>query len=345
MADATIRRPTLRDVARAAGVSTMTVSRVVSGSGAVSPALTSRVQRAVRDLGYARNEAARLIRPGQRSGLLGVVITNIDNPYYAQVLLGVQQAAEQAGRLILTGISHNDAAVEAKLVADLLARQVEALIVVPASATGEHLVEASEEVPLVLASRAARTTRADTVLVDDVEGARTAVGALLADGGAPVAFVGGPSSIATAERRLEGYLLAHHQAGIEPDPSLIVRCPAERDTVQQEVRALVGRRDGRVPGSYFTTNNRYTTAALRVLLEAYPDRQTERPPVAGFDGFEFSDLMPYPVMVVDHDAKELGRLAAELALRRIEGDLSSPPAEVVMPTTMTRSGMPRSGSA
>src|SRR5690606_25861699 len=152
-----------------------------------------RVRSAIKRLGYSRNEAARLMRPGQRSGLLGVIITNIDNPYYAQVLLGIESAAHDAGRLIITGISHNDPELEAQLVRDLVARHIDGLIVVPASADApHHAAAAGQGVPLVLASRSITQGGADTILVDDVGGASRAVEELLREGRSPVAFVGGP---------------------------------------------------------------------------------------------------------------------------------------------------------
>lgn len=336
------RKPTLKDVATLAGVSPMTASRVVAGSPGVSPDLAKRVRSAVKRLGYNRNEAARLLRPGQRSGLLGVIITNIDNPYYAQVLLGIESAAQSAGRLIITGISHNDPALEAQLVHDLVARHIDGLIVVPASADAPHLAAAAASgVPLVLASRSIQQGGADTILVDDVGGASRAVADLLAEGRHPVAFIGGPDAIATAARRYEGYALAHTRAGLEPRPELALRLPPDRDVVAAQTRALLELPEP--PRAFFTTNNRYTVAVLRVLLEAHRG-VADPPPLAGFDTFELADLVPYPLRLIEHDALALGRLAAELTIRRIEGGEQNPPVTTTLPSTSVISGSQSRGS-
>lgn len=334
--DQPVGKPTLKDVAEAAGVSTMTASRVVSGRGGVSPEMTRRVRAAVKKLGYARNEAARLMRPGQRSGLLGVIVTNIDNPYYAQVLLGVESAAQRAGRLIITGISHNDPALEAQLVQDLVARRIEGLIVVPASADAPHLAAvAASGVPLVLASRSIQQGGADTILVDDVGGASRAVAELLQEGLHPVAFIGGPDAIATAARRHEGFLLAHARAGVTVRQDLVRRIPPEAELIGTAIRSMMELPEP--PRAFFTTNNRYTVSALRVLLELQRAGGGS-PPLVGFDTFELADLVPYPMRLIEHDAKALGRLAAEMAVRRIDGTDQTPPVTTTLPSTAVVSG-------
>lgn len=334
--DIASRKPTLKDVAQLAGVSPMTASRVVAGGGGVSPELAQRVRSAVKRLGYSRNEAARLMRPGQQSGLLGVIITNIDNPYYAQVLLGIESAAQQAGRLIITGISHNDPVLEAQLVQDLVARRIDGLIVVPASADAPHLAAVAQSgVPLVLASRSIRQGGADTILVDDIGGADHAVSELLAQGLHPIAFIGGPDAIATAARRYEGFSVAHSRAGVPVRADMVLRLAPDRDAVGAATRALLALPDP--PRAFFTTNNRYTVAVLRVLLEAHRDSE-ERPPLVGFDTFELADLVAYPLRLIEHDAMALGRLAAELAIRRIDGLDKTPPVTTTLPSTEVISG-------
>lgn len=329
-------RPTLRDVAEAAGVSPMTASRVVSGSGGVSQEMARRVRAAVKKLGYSRNEAARLMRPGQRSGLLGVIITNIDNPYYAQVLLGIESAAQQAGHLIFTGISHNDPQLEAQLVKDFAARQIEGLIVVPASADAPHLTAAAEAgTPIVLASRSINAGGIDTVLVDDVAGARDAVAGLIREGRHPVAFIGGPDSIATAAHRFEGFARAHEDVGVTLRQDLVRRVPPDPEVVAAATLELLDLPEP--PGAFFTTNNRYTVNVLRVLLREQHRwaSDDERPPLTGFDSFELADVLPYPLSLIEHDPRALGRVAAEMVLRRITSAEPTPPMTTTMPVLRT----------
>lgn len=330
------RKPTLKDVAQRAGVSPMTASRVVAGGSGVSAPMVKKVERAVRELGYSRNEAARLMRPGQRSGLLGVIITNIENPYYAQVLLGIESAAQKAGRLIITGISHNDPSLEKALISDLVARQIEGLIVVPASAEAPHLAAvASRGIPLTLASRGIHEPGVDTVLVDDVGGVRNAVLEQLRAGAHPMAFIGGPENITTAQQRFRGFALAHYEAGRPLADEMIARLPPEAEAVTAATRRLLDLPDP--PKAIFTTNNRYTINVLRVLMEEsgrWPDKAL-RPPLIGFDSFELADLMAYPLTLIEHDARALGRIAAELTLRRIDSDDRTPPMVTTLPSVGT----------
>ncbi len=118
------RRPTVKEVAELAGVSPMTVSRTLAGGVNVRPDLQERVFAAVAELGYHRNENARSIRPGQSSGLIGVAITNIANPYYSTFALGVEEEAARTGRRILLGNTSEDPTREAQLVNDFLGRRV-----------------------------------------------------------------------------------------------------------------------------------------------------------------------------------------------------------------------------
>lgn len=271
------------------------------------------------------------MRPGQRSGLLGVIITNIDNPYYTQVLLGIEHAAKLAGRLIITGISHNDPKVEAQLVKDLVARQIEGLIVVPASADAPHLIRAIRQgIPLVLASRGIRHPGVDTVLVDDIRGVREAVGDLIARGFTPVSFVGGSDAITTAARRFQGFSAAHadHRMPIRPD--LVVRMSPTPADVVDATRNLLDLDDP--PKAFFTSNNRYTVSVLRVLIEQrnrWPE--ADRPRLVGFDGIELADVVPYPLRLIEHDAHALGVIAAEMVLKRIE-DGTLPPVTITLPS-------------
>lgn len=330
--DSVNKKPTLKDVADLADVSPMTASRVVAGADGVSPAMVRRVQAAVKTLGYSRNEAARLMRPGQRSGLLGVIVTNIDNPYYAQVLLGVESAARAAGRLIITGISHNDPELEAQLVRDLLARQIEGLIVVPASTDAPHLSAApAAGVPIVLASRSITQVGVDTVLVDDIDGARRVVAEKLRQGGYPMAFIGGPDSIATAARRYEGFRLAHSDVGLAIRPEYVERLALEPEPVMAATHRLLDLEEP--PRAVFTTNNRYTIHVLRVLLQERGRWATweERPLLVGFDTFELADLVAYPLTLIEHDAQALGRIACEMALRRIDRNDNTPPMRTTIP--------------
>jgi LacI family transcriptional regulator len=321
------RRPgasTVQDVAAEAGVSPMTVSRVLSGAKHVRPELRERVEAAVLHLGYHRNENARSLRPGQRSGLIGVTITNIANPYYAGLQRGIEDVASRHERRILVGNSNEDPVRERQLVADFIGRRVEGLIVVPSGqGSPAHLRPgALSGVPLVLASRAVTGIDVDTVLVDDVRGAFDAAAMLLDEGHRRIAFLGNRVSVFTGRRRFAGFREAHEQAGVAVVDELVRQGQQDVETAREAMADLLALEDP--PTAVFTANNRNTVGAIRAIMAAEPDRGSRGPQtrVVGFDSFELADLSPVPLSLVDHDAGELGRRAAEMLFERLDLDES-----------------------
>ena len=295
--------PTVRDVAALAGVSPMTVSRTMSGGVNVRPEVQERVREAVEALGYRRNNSARNTRLGRPTGLVGIAVTNIGNPYYSQVALGVEEIAGGYGR------------------------QIEGLILVPAG-NGLELPDARRlaGIPLVLASRSIGGLEADTVLVDDIGGARAGTQGLLDDGHRRIAFLGDAAGISTTRRRFEGFRLALTGAGIDMDENLLAPC-RNAAGAESEVRRLLASTNP--PTAFFSTNNRTTVGALRAICE-YRNGNTSRPvpAMACFDDVELADLLRVPLIMMSHDPKELGKQAARLLFDRLAGSQAGGPQEV-----------------
>lgn len=336
MAGRSQRAPTVREVAQRAGVSPMTVSRTLAGGANVRPDVQQRVFEAVRELGYTRNENARSIRPGQASGLIGVAITNIANPYYGNFALGVEEVASQTGRRIVLGNTGEDPARERQLVADFIGRQVEGLVVVPTAGEGEHLrPERLGDTPVVLASRRVPGLDADAVLVDDIGGAEEGTRALIEDGHERIAFLGTARSVFTGQRRYQGYASALRESGLEPDDALVRRDQQDVDAAGRAMKELLDAADP--PTAVFSANNRNTIGAVREigrrLREGTP--AADLPALVSFDDFELAELMPFPVTIIAHDARELGRQAASLLIARLaEGAGGMPSRLIEMPVSV-----------
>jgi len=325
------KQPTIKEVAQRAGVSPMTVSRTLAGGANVRPEIQERVLEAVRELGYRRNENARSLRPGQTSGLIGVAITNLGNPYYGNFALGVEEAVAATGRRIILGNTGGDPARERQLVADFLGRQVEGLVLVPSGGPSDHLrPERLGDVPLVLASRRIYGLDVDAVLLDDVGGAYRGTLALLDAGHTRIGYLGNVSSAFTGGRRYEGYLHALQERGIPLDPALVLREQQDADPASEATRRLLDL--DQPPTAIFSANNRNSIGALHEIgrrLRAGA-RAADLPEIVSFDDFELAGLMPVPVTVVDHDPRELGREAAGLLLSRLgNGDRHQGPARLV----------------
>lgn len=328
--------PTMHDVGKLAQVSAMTVSRVLKNDPGVSEETRERVFAAVDRLGYRRNETARSLRLGG-SGMIGLVVTNLANPFYSRLALGVQEVATEHGFRMLLSNSAEQAAREPGIIDGLIDHQVEGLIVVPAGSRQQHLAAAMRHVPVVLAARPPAGLDTDCVLVEDFHGAFEATACLLAEGHSRIAFLGNPPALYTGAERLRGFWAAHEEAGIEPDNALIHQGLVDAATAERAAHELLDRTEG--PTALFCTNNRISQGAIRALYK----RGTALP-LAGFDDFDLSDVLGLPLTLVSYDADEIGRQAARLLIDRLHHQDAEPPASrrVTVPTRVIRHGT-RSG--
>ncbi|RFU87134.1 LacI family transcriptional regulator [Streptomyces triticagri] len=322
----------MRDVAARAGVSAMTVSRVLKGSGRVGDSTRQRVLDAVSDLGYRRNETARNLRLGRQSGLVGLVVTNLANPFYAQLALGAEEVVQEHGLRLVLGNTAEQLAREQDLVQDLVSRRANGLIVVPSGSDQQHLSPAAlDSTPLVLAARPPAGIEADTVLVDDFGGARAATARLVADGHTRVGFLGNPPTLFTGAERFRGWWSALEEAGIQPRDTWVRRGPYDVVTAEAAARELLDRADG--PTAVFCANNRLTLGACRAVRGL-----GSAAALGGFDAVESADLLGVPLTLASYDPAEIGRRAARLLMDRVSDDPGArptgPPRRTIIPTSL-----------
>jgi LacI family transcriptional regulator len=169
----------MRDVAHQAGVSLKTVSRVINEEPGVTPATAAKVTEAIDRLGFERNDLARSLRQGRSSATLGLVIEDVANPFYSAVAQAVEAAARDRGFLLITASAREDAQRERELIGALLRRRVDALLIVPAGTDHRYI---SDTARTVFLDRPPHGIAADTVLLDNLGGARRAVEHLIAHG-------------------------------------------------------------------------------------------------------------------------------------------------------------------
>jgi LacI family transcriptional regulator len=321
----------MSDVARLAGVSIKTVSRVVNDEPGVHTDTAERVLAAIERLGFRRNIGALNLRRGSSTGTIGLVLEDVANPFYSGITRAAEEVARRFGRQVLTGSSDEDPARERELSLEFCARRVDGLIVIPAGRAHSYLMpEIASGMPVVFVDRPPGDVAVDTVLVDNLAGAASAVAHLAAHGHRRIAFLGDAPSIFTAAERLRGYREGCATAGIGYDERLVAMGPHTPNTVPATV-------DGLLTGTarataMITGNNRITVLTLRALAG-----RIARPALVGFDDFELADLLDPPVSVVSLDPAELGRAAAELLFARLDGD-DSPPRRIVLPVRLTPRG-------
>lgn len=322
-------KPTLRDVAELAGVSSMTASRVLRGDPRASAATRDRVRAAADELGYMPNHLARSLRLGEGTGLVGLLVTNLANPFYSQLALGVDSVLAPHGLKTVIANTKQDPVTERELVADLVARRVDGIVAVPASTDQRHLAAAAEGgVPAVLASRPPEGFEADCVLVDDFGGARRATEDLLAQGHRTIGFVGSPQSVYTGTERLKGFTAALDAAGLPVDERYVRQGQKTTGEATLAARELLSLPDP--PTALFCSNNRNTIGAYHAIRAA--GRSTA---LTGFDDFELADALGLPLTVVAYDTDQLGRHAAELLISRIRPAETPPAGEPPAPRRIT----------
>lgn len=321
-------RPTMKDVAVAAGVSLKTVSRVVNGEPDVHPRTEQRVREAIEALGFRRNDSARQLRTG-RTATVGLILEDIGDPFYSALSRGVETVARARGSLLLSGSSEADPETEHTLALALCARRVAGLIMVPTGDDHGYLVpEMMAGVPVVFVDRPAGQLDADSVLSDNIGGSRTAIAHLIAGGHRRIGYLGDDPGIFTSRERHQGYREAMADAGLPVAAEWVAMGPPTPASVRAAVERMLAGAAG-VTG-LFCGNNRISLLALHVIADKAPALA-----LVGFDDFELADLLG--VTVVAQDPADLGRMAADLLFRRIDGD-QSPPGRIVMPTRLLRRG-------
>ncbi|MEU8279465.1 LacI family DNA-binding transcriptional regulator [Microbispora bryophytorum] len=330
-------RPTMNDVAAAAGVALKTVSRVVNSEPGVNAVTAGRVQAAIERLGYRRNDSARILRRG-RTASIGLVIEDVADAFYSSLIRAVEDAALHHGCLLFTGSSREDAARERDLVLAFCARRVDGLIIVPAGSDHGYLAPEFEAgTKAVFADRPPGAgCEADTVLCDNAGGARTGTAHLIAHGHRRIAFLGGSPRVFTAAERLRGYRHALAAAGLPYDEGLVAMGAPDPPRVGADLTRLLTAPDP--PTALLAGNGRTTVEILRALASLTGASDVGAAgglALVGFDDFELADLLG--ITVVAQDPARLGRTAADLLFMRLSGD-EGPTSRIELATRLVPRG-------
>jgi len=333
--------PTMRMVAAQAGVSAMTVSRVLHRDPGVRPETRERVLAAVDELGYRRNEIARSLRTGNTTGLLGLVITNLANPFHAQLALGAESVIAAHGMRVVLGNTGEDVQHERRLIDDFASRRVDGMIVVPAGSDHSHLrPDELADIPVVLAARPAAGVSLDTVLIDDFGGAHAATARLVEAGHRRVGFLGLSTSVWNINERFRGFTTALQEAGLKVNPRHVRRNRPEVAAAEKAARELLA--TTKPPTALFCANNLNTIGALRAIGAAgKATAAAATTAIAGFDDLDLADMLGVPLTLVSYDAQAIGRQAARMLLARLthnQGKAAPPPQQTILPTRVVEYG-------
>jgi LacI family transcriptional regulator len=305
----------VEDVARRAGVSPITVSRVVNNHANVSPAMRERVQRAVAELNYIPNALARGLRQA-RSDLVALIITDISSPFFTDVARGAEDAARAVGLSLVLGNSEEDPEVEAEYLRVMGERRVDGVILVPTNLATDALSRSLPvRIPVVLFDRHAPGVKADVVRCDTRTGTYLLCQHLLALGHRRIAIVGGMTSVETWTDRVAGYQAALREAGVPTPSDLVIPGDYNRNGGIEAVRVLLGQRER--PHVIIAANAQVALGVLDELL-AVGCRVPEDVGVATIDDpFPSSSLIPQ-LTVIEQPGYAMGEAAVRLLTARLD---------------------------
>jgi LacI family transcriptional regulator len=324
------RKPTMNDVARVAGVGTMTVSRVLNESAPVSAEAAERVYRAIEKLGYRPNEMARALR-GLKSHTIGMIVPYLTDPFFATIAHAINTVAKENDYSVILTTSNEDPDSEFAQAQLMLQRRVDGLILIPADAQRSRLSRTEfDKTPIVTLDRPVRDPRFDTVLVHNQSGSKHAVEHLIGEHGHKrIVFIGLNRQLYTIKARFEGYRRAMLEAGLKPEPSF--KC-ASQELTSAVIASVMNEKDP--PTAFFSANNLTTRYTLRALVDL-DVRVPEEAALIGFDDFELAEILNPTLTVVRQPVYEVGRVAAGLLFDRLNQDeLPKNGNKVVLPVEL-----------
>lgn len=337
--------PTIIEVAKRARVSTATVSNVIRETRRVSPALQERVRKAIRELDYYPNEIARSLKVKQ-TRMLGMVLPDITNPFFPEIIRGAEDAAFERGYFLVTANTDEQIGRERRIVSALRSYRVDGILLASAPGNDTSHIRSTIQagIAIVCLDRTMPGVNTDAVLLDNVGGARESVRHLIQSGHKRIAIITGPLKLQTGKERLQGYKQALRDADIAVDPELVLEGNFREESGYRLSTELL-RRCSSKPSAILVCNGVMTLGVLRAF-EELGVRCPEDIALATFDNLAMDrSFHPFLTAVVQ-PSYEMGARAATILMDRIEGKLATNPFTVrIAPTLVIReSSAPRQPS-
>ena len=321
--------PTIRDVAKLAGVAPITVSRVINDSGYVKQETRERVEDAVEELGYIPNTLGLSLRFKQTM-TLAVVITDITNPFWTTVARGIEDVAQANGYSVILCNTDEFEAKQNQYLQMLLRRRIDGIILVPATSSPApiRLIQ-KQNIPTVVLDRQIYDIELDLVRSDTEEGAYKLTKHLLSLGHRKITMLAGPRDISTSIDRTNGFCRAFEEINLEVcDEQIIWGEFTQEAGYAMAQQALQG---ASLPTALFAANNFVAMGALRALQESQISVPDQVAIVAVDDIPPAFTINPF-LTVAKQPAREMGKQATNLLLGRIKGELEEPHKQIVMST-------------
>ncbi len=327
------KAPSIYDVAREARVSVFTVSAVINNKGRVSATLGRRVAAAIQKLGYRPNLLARSLAK-QQTHTIGMVVTDIANPFFPAIVRAAEDAAQKAGYSVLLCNSDDKEEKEALYLELLISKRVDGIILNktpgPLSSAQRSMLSNSN-VPIVLLMRTCPGLKADLVQTDDELGAHDAVAHLARVGHRRIALVGGPAHVSNARARRKGYFEALKTANLEFDPKLVYEGDYRVDSGHRAGLALLPHRPDAVLVTNYLMTVGFMSAADEVGMSCPDDFG-----LVSFDDYPWLGCFRPRLTTIELPKFELGDSAVALLLERLRGSGNRPQRVTLLPQLRVR---------
>jgi LacI family transcriptional regulator len=303
----------MADVAEAAGVSVSTVSHVVNGTRKVNETTARAVRAAIESTGYTHDRVARSLATG-RTLTVGLAMSALSNPYFAEAAHSIERAAAEAGYSLLLADTHDEPAGEFRAIQDILGRRVDGVILAP-SADPLNTLELlrRRRIPTVVIDRFVPAD-VDQIASENIAATTELVRHLAALGHERIGAVAGLEGLSTSEERLEGYRRGLTEASLAFDPELVVRGDSDDTPAEAALARLL--RVRRPPTALVVSNNKMTIGVMRGLRRAGLSVPEDMALVA-FDDFEWADLFHPRLTTVAQATTQMGREAVNMLVSRI----------------------------
>jgi LacI family transcriptional regulator len=309
---------TVRDVARLAGVSAMTVSRAINNRPGVSAETRLKIEKAVAELNYAPSKVASSLN-SSKTELIGMIVPDVSNPFFGPIVRGAETTARKAGFRLLLCNSESDLRLERDYITDLVAHRVEGLIIAPVGDGSEaHLRRLVEgNFPIVLIDRSIAGLEVDGVSLDNADGAQRMMAHLVAVGHRRIAFVNDTDDVSTGRDRLRGVKAGLAAAGIGFSDDLIFHTSTDQIGGYRATQQILGLEER--PTAIFTVNNMTAMGAMQALRQANLKVPEDVALVCFDDVPHLAVISPF-LTVIDQPAETMARVASQLLLERIAGN-------------------------
>ena len=330
---------TIKDIARKAGVSQATVSRVLNNSGYVKEETRQTIEKVIEELNYTPNAVARSLSKSE-TNVIGVVVPDINNPFFGEVIKGISMVADSQNLNIILCDTNENMEKEIKSLKMLKEQRIKGIIITPTSDTNEFNSEyllALENlgIPIVLVDRDVKYSNFDAVFIDNIKGTFDATEALIKEGHKKIAIIAGPTTSKPGRDRLRGYKKALTMNNMKLDENYIFYGDFKIGSGYECTKKIVSMKDR--PTAILVCNNMMNLGCIKALNEMnirIPDDMA----LIGFDEIEMIDVLGINISVVSRPTTEMGKTAAEILIKKLNGEEKQRTERVILPPTLLLKG-------